>query len=317
MVKKKASKKGVNKSDNNFNRNLLIGVVILILIFVVVFNFAGKGYDEEGLGTGGVGGSDAGEIRVVSRIGGGEFASKKMNDICGEKKVALYAPRFKATENSNIKSIKVRIMPADRNRRIMEKLVSNVELTFYKGNTRVGNRHFEGAPNCWIVGATEVCEGSGEIVIQTPGLVFEKGVKYTAKMYGWLNADALNEGRGWERVTLRLLNIDGTTVKGDESVYWGGNSKYHTGKFTRVDNTGCSPESCADTDGGINYTVKGSVSGKNQAGAAYGPGVGSLGGGFEDSCSSSNTSISEWYCDGVKPRVDNHVCPCSNGVCLV
>ena len=50
VKKKKASKKGVNKSDNNFNRNLLIGAVILILIFVVAFNFAGKGSDEEGLG---------------------------------------------------------------------------------------------------------------------------------------------------------------------------------------------------------------------------------------------------------------------------
>ena len=49
MVKKKVSKKKANKSSNNFNRNLLIGAVIIILIFVVAFNFAGKGYDEEGL----------------------------------------------------------------------------------------------------------------------------------------------------------------------------------------------------------------------------------------------------------------------------
>ena len=43
MVKKKVSK------NPNFNRNLLIGVVIIILIFVVAFNFAGKDSDEEGL----------------------------------------------------------------------------------------------------------------------------------------------------------------------------------------------------------------------------------------------------------------------------
>jgi hypothetical protein len=50
MVKKKKTSKKNTKSNPNFNRNLLIGVAVIILLFIVAFNFAGKSFDEEGLG---------------------------------------------------------------------------------------------------------------------------------------------------------------------------------------------------------------------------------------------------------------------------
>ena len=68
MVKKKVSKKKANKSSNNFNRNLLIGAVIIILIFVVAFNFAGKGFDEEGLAQMGMGDGGPGNLKPFKDI---------------------------------------------------------------------------------------------------------------------------------------------------------------------------------------------------------------------------------------------------------
>jgi hypothetical protein len=78
----------------------------------------------------------------------------------------------------------------------------------------------------------------------------------------------------------------------------------------------CGRGSCNDTDGGINYAKKGNVSGKSQAGSVYGPGAGFIGG-FVDSCSDKE-SITEWYCDGINPKVSNYACPngCFNGACL-
>ncbi len=217
MVKKKVSNKGMNK-------NLIIGIIVVALLLVGGFLYF-SGDDELGLSP------SPGEIQVVSMISGGEFASKKINDLCNEKKVALYAPRIRVSENTAIEGFKVRIMPADRSRAVMEKLVSDVEVTFYDGNQRVGNRHFVGTP-----------DSKAEIEIKTPGIELRPGIKYSVKMYANLNEKALSEHRGWEKVTLHLLNVNGWEMSGNESVYWGGNSKYHTGKFTRVDNTGCSSQ---------------------------------------------------------------------------
>tara|TARA_Y100000310_G_scaffold4403_1_gene5269 strand:- start:31 stop:789 length:759 start_codon:yes stop_codon:yes gene_type:complete len=81
MVKKKVSKKKANKSSNNFNRNLLIGAVIIILIFVVAFNFAGKGFDEEGLAQMGMGDGGPGNLKPFKDI-------KEFNDLCPIHKMA-------------------------------------------------------------------------------------------------------------------------------------------------------------------------------------------------------------------------------------
>ena len=67
-------------------------------------------------------------------------------------------------------------------------------------------------------------------------------------------------------------------------------------------------QSCIDSDNGKNYYIKGSVSGLSDGGLSYS---------YDDSC--SQNIITEWYCDGTKPRADTtYVCPngCSNGACL-
>ncbi len=48
-----AKKKSVDKknSNNGFNRNLVIGVVVLLVAFLLVMNFSGDGESEDGLGT--------------------------------------------------------------------------------------------------------------------------------------------------------------------------------------------------------------------------------------------------------------------------
>jgi len=65
--------------------------------------------------------------------------------------------------------------------------------------------------------------------------------------------------------------------------------------------------SCSDSDGGLNYTLRGHTTGVN----ATGP--------FDnwDYCSTSN-GLQEQWCDGLNPKVSLYYCPygCSNGACL-
>lgn len=82
---------------------------------------------------------------------------------------------------------------------------------------------------------------------------------------------------------------------------------YSTTSTTFITSTTVSHNTCSDSDNGLNYNVKGTVSGL----------VGSISYSYSDYCSGS--AVKEWYCDSEhRPMVSTYTsCPygCLNGAC--
>lgn len=69
-------------------------------------------------------------------------------------------------------------------------------------------------------------------------------------------------------------------------------------------------ERCTDSDGGINYAVKGKVYGVNDYGIKYEK---------EDVCVPNRNYINEYFCSELgRPQTDIHECEnaCEDGVCI-
>ena len=64
--------------------------------------------------------------------------------------------------------------------------------------------------------------------------------------------------------------------------------------------------SCSDSDGGLNYTLRGHTTGVNATGA------------FDNYDYCISRGLNEQWCDGVNPRASQYLCPesCSNGACV-
>ena len=307
MVNKKVSNKGMNK-------NLIIGIIVVALLLVGGFLYFNN-QKEVGL-------SPAGSppLKVVGIKGGGIFSYQK-TDLCptmilnskGEKLLDEFPLAYfylKSSKDIVLGNLRLQVGRYHESVDARLDIIEDYRAVIYNLKTPWEQED---------LGVIESYVDKGRVYVRWDDLSveLEKGQKYglaiIVNLNKKFNVDDLVE------VFLALTKTGHNYhLSDDNSIsYKTINGAPRASKTTVFDRANCprSIGSCTDTDGGINYAKKGSVSGKGQGGMAYGPDVGF---GMIDTCGDSKTIITEWYCDGINPKVSNYECPngCFNGACL-